>query len=178
MKLAGWPNQRRLPNGQMAGRQGTPGQHERDETMSRYRATRGLAAVVGAVTLFAAYGAMAQGVAQQPPGSNAFPIHFATGASKLAPQDKDTVRGVAAMMAQNPKLTATIVGKTDTVGSAEFNHHLAQQRAEQVFEALVYANKVSEDRVTMRFTGEHLPLVATADEQAERMNRVVAIVLQ
>jgi hypothetical protein len=28
----------------------------------------------------------------------------------------------------------------------------------------------------MCFTGENLPLVSTADEQAERMNRVVAIV--
>ena len=134
--------------------------------------------VAGAVSLFAAYGAMAQGVAQQPPGSNAFPVHFATGAYKLQSQDKDTVRGVAAKMAQNPNLTATIVGKADTVGSPEFNQHLAQQRAEQVFQALVYTYKVPEDRVTMRFTGEHLPLVATADEEAERMNRVVAIVLQ
>ena len=134
--------------------------------------------VVGGLSLFAAYGAMAQGVAQQPPGSNAFPIHFATGAYKLATQDKDTVRGVAAKMAQNPSLTATIVGKADTVGSAQFNEHLAQKRAQQVFEALVYTNKVPEDRVAMRFTGEHLPLVSTADEQEERMNRVVAIVLQ
>jgi outer membrane protein OmpA-like peptidoglycan-associated protein len=81
-------------------------------------------------------------------------------------------------MAQNPNLTATIVGKADTVGSAEFNEHLAQQRAQQVFEALVYTNKVPEDRVSIRYTGEHLPLVSTADEEAERMNRVVAIVLQ
>jgi outer membrane protein OmpA-like peptidoglycan-associated protein len=137
-----------------------------------------LATLVGVVSLFATYGAMAQGVAQQPPGSNAFPIHFATGAYKLEPQDSDTVRGVAAKMAQNPNLTATIVGKADTVGSTEFNEHLAQQRAQQVFEALVYTNKVPEDRVSIRYTGEHLPLVSTADEEAERMNRVVAIVLQ
>jgi outer membrane protein OmpA-like peptidoglycan-associated protein len=146
--------------------------------MPQGRITRGLAAVVSVVSLFVAYGAMAQGVAQQPPGSNAFPIHFNTGAYKLLPEDLDTVRGVAAKMAQNPKLTATIVGKADTVGSAEFNEHLAQQRAQQVFDALVYTNKVPEERVTMRFTGENLPLVSTADEQAERMNRVVAIILQ
>ena len=134
--------------------------------------------MVGAVGVFATYCAMAQGVAQQPPGSNAFPIHFATGAYKLEPQDQDTVRGVAAKMAQNPNLTATIVGKADAVGSAEFNEHLAQKRAQQVFEALVYTNKVPEDRVAMRFTGEHLPLVSTADEQEERMNRVAVIALQ
>jgi len=43
---------------------------------------------------------------------------------------------------------------------------------------LVYTNKVPEDRVAIRFTGERLPLVATADQEEERMNRVVAIVLQ
>jgi OOP family OmpA-OmpF porin len=137
-----------------------------------------LATVVGAVSLFATYGAVAQGVAQQPPSSNAFPIHFNTGAYKLLPENLDTVRGVAAKMAQNPNLKATIVGKADTVGSAEFNEHLAEQRAQKVFEALVYANKVPEDRVTIHFTGERVPLVSTADEQEERMNRVVAIVLQ
>jgi OmpA-OmpF porin, OOP family len=127
--------------------------------------------------LFSAYGVSAQGLAQQPPGSNAYPIHFASGAYKLQSGDRDTVRAVAAVMAQNPKLTATIVGKADAVGTPEFNEQLAQQRARQVFEALVYTNKVPEDRVSMRFTGERLPLVSTADEQAERMNRVVAIVL-
>src|SRR5580765_2340196 len=117
--------------------------------MSQGRVTRGLAAVVGAVSLFAAYGATAQTVAQQPPGSNAYPIHFATGAWKLEPGDQDTVRAVASVMAQNPGLHATIVGKADTQGSADFNEKLAQNRAQQVFEALVYTNKVPEDRVAI-----------------------------
>jgi outer membrane protein OmpA-like peptidoglycan-associated protein len=146
--------------------------------VSRDRVTTGLAALVDAVSLFATYGSMAQGVAQQPPDSNAYPIYFATGAYKLEPQDQDTVRGVAAKMAQTPKLTATIVGKADSVGSAEFNEHIAPHLAQEVFEALVCTNKVPEDRVAMRFTGERVPVVSTADEQAERMNRVVAIGLQ
>ena len=107
---------------------------------------------------------MAQ-VAQRPPGSNAFPIHFATGAYKLQPQDQDTVRGVAVKMAQTPSLTATIVGKADTLGSAEFNGHLAQQRTPEVCEALVYTNTVPEERVSMRFTVEHVPVVSTADQE-------------
>ena len=82
------------------------------------------------------------------------------------------------MMAQNPGLHATIVGKADTQGSADFNEKLAQNRAQQVFEALVYTNKVPEDRVAIRFTGERIPVVATADQESERLNRIVAIVLQ
>jgi len=77
-----------------------------------------------------------------------------------------------------PNLTATIIGKADSVGSAELNEHLAEKRAQAVFEALVNTNKVPENRVDMHFTGERLPFVSTADEQAESQNRVVAIILR
>ena len=81
-------------------------------------------------------------------------------------------------MLGTPTLVATIIGKADSVGSAELNEHLAEKRAQAVFEALVYTNKVPENRVDMHFTGEHLPFVSTADEQAELQNRVVAIILR
>jgi outer membrane protein OmpA-like peptidoglycan-associated protein len=80
-------------------------------------------------------------------------------------------------MQGTPSLVATIIGKSDTVGSAELNERLAQKRGETVFEALVYTNKVPEDRVELRWTGEHIPFVSTEDEQAELQNRVVAIIL-
>jgi outer membrane protein OmpA-like peptidoglycan-associated protein len=72
---------------------------------------------------------------------------------------------------------ATIIGKTDSIGSAEFNEHLSQRRAEAVFEALVYTHKVPEDRVRLHWTGERLPYVSTADEQAASQNRMVAIIV-
>jgi len=81
------------------------------------------------------------------------------------------------MIRSTPAFVATIVGKTDSVGSAEFNEHLSQRRAEAVFEALVYANKVPEDRVQMRWTGERLPFKSAAEEAAESQNRMAAIVV-
>jgi outer membrane protein OmpA-like peptidoglycan-associated protein len=92
-------------------------------------------------------------------------------------EDADTVRAVASKMKNDPKLVATIVGKADSVGSPELNEHLAQKRAQAVFEALVYTNGVPEARVEIRFTGDRVPVVSTADEQAEVQNRVAAIVL-
>jgi flagellar motor protein MotB len=59
--------------------------------------------------------------------------------SRLTPEEQDHIRNVAAMMQSTPTFVATIVGKTDSVGSADFNEHLSQRRAEAVFEALVYA---------------------------------------
>jgi hypothetical protein len=57
---------------------------------------------------------------------------------------------------QSPPLKTTThfvyfsTGSTDSVGSADFNEHLSQRRAEAVFEALVKANKEPENRVQLR----------------------------
>ena len=80
-------------------------------------------------------------------------------------------------MQSTPAFVATIIGKSDSVGSAEFNEHLSQRRAEAVFGALVYTHKVPENQVRLQWTGEHLPYVSTADEQAEAQNRMVAIIV-
>ena len=126
--------------------------------------TKSLAAAA-IVSLFAAHAATAQQT--QSPNCTTHFVYFDTGSHALTPEDQDHIRDVAAMMQSTPTFVATIVGKTDLVGSADFNEHLSQRRAEAVFEALVYANKVSENRVQLRWTGERLPSISTADEKAE-----------
>lgn len=135
-----------------------------------------IAAAVSVLGLFTGYSA-AQQTQSLPPGSTTYPIHFATGSYKLDSADEDTIRAVAAKLQGTPALHATIIGKADSVGSAEFNEHLSQRRAEAVFEALVYTNKVPEERVDLHWTSEHLPFVATEDQQAETQNRVVALIV-
>ena len=112
-----------------------------------------------------------------PPGSVTYPVHFETGKFAVVAEDADTIRAVSSKMKNESHLVATIVGKADTVGSSEFNEHLAQKRTQAVFEALVYTNSVPEQRVEIRYTGERVPVVSTADQQAELQNRMVAIVL-
>ena len=104
-------------------------------------------------------------------------VYFSTGSHALTPEDQDHIRDVATMMQSTPTFVATIVGKTDSVGSADFNEHLSQRRAEAVFEALVYTNKVPENRVQLRWTGERLPFISAADEEAESHNRMAAIIV-
>ena len=115
---------------------------------------------------------------KEPPGSVTYPVHFPTGGVTLGPEDQDTIRGVASKMMNSPSLFATIIGKADTVGSSDLNERIAEKRAQAVFDALVYTNKVPATRVELRWTGEHVPVVSTADEQAEMQNRVVAIIVQ
>ncbi len=81
-------------------------------------------------------------------------------------------------MQGDPAVTATIIGKADTVGSKDFNEKLSQRRAEAVFEALVYANHVPENRVELRWTGERLPYLSNEEEKEESQNRVVVIILR
>jgi len=134
------------------------------------------AAIMG---FFAIHAATAQQTPSLPlpAGSTANFVHFATGSYALTPEEQDHIRDVAGMILSTPGVVITIIGKTDTVGSAEFNEHLSQRRAEAVFEALVYAYKVPAYRVRLHWTGERLPYISTADEQAEAQNRMVAIIV-
>ena len=143
--------------------------------MLRSNVTKSL--VAAAFGFFAAYAGTAQEVKNLPPGSTAHFIYFPTGGYALDPKDQDQIRDVAGMIQSNPDFVGTILGKTDLVGSAGFNEHLSQRRANAVFEALVYDNKVSENRIEMCWTGERLPFISTADETAEAQNRMTAIIV-
>jgi outer membrane protein OmpA-like peptidoglycan-associated protein len=132
------------------------------------------AAVVG---LFAAYAATAGEVKTLPQYATAHFVYFPTGGHALDPKDQSQIHDVAGMMQSTPDFVATIIGKADTVGSADFNERLSQRRADAVFEALVYDNKVAEHRIQMCWTGERLPFISTADETAESQNRMVAIII-
>ena len=144
--------------------------------MSRSIVTKSLAAAA-VMGLFAVHAPTAQQTQKLPPKSTTHFIYFSTGSHALTPEDQDRIRDVAGMIQSTPTFVATIIGKADSVGSADFNEHLSQQRAEAVFESLIYTNKVPENRVQLRWTGERLPFSSAADEAAESQNRLVAIIV-
>jgi len=142
--------------------------------MSRTIVPRILAAAA-TMSLCAAHAATAQQT--QNPNCTTHFVYFPTGGHALTPEDQDHIRDVVTLMQSTPTFVATIVGKTDSVGSADFNEHLSQLRAQAIFEALVYTNQVPENRVQMRWTGERLPFISTTDDAAESQNRMAAIVV-
>jgi outer membrane protein OmpA-like peptidoglycan-associated protein len=143
--------------------------------MLRSNVTKSIAAAV--VSFFATYVGTAQEVKNLPADATAHFIYFPTGGYKLDAKDQDQIRDVAGMIQSHPDFIATILGKTDSVGSVGFNERLSQRRANAVFEALVYDHKVSENRIQMCWTGERLPFTSTADQTAEAQNRMAAIVV-
>ena len=114
-----------------------------------------------------------------PPGPDAtwYHIAFATGSHVIDTQGQLTVADVTNMMRQNPNEVATIIGKTDTVGSPDYNMHLSHLRADTVRDALVYTGNVAADRVETRWTGETRQRVATASNVPNDSNRVVDIAI-
>ena len=133
--------------------------------------------VAASVSFFATYAGTAQEVKNLPPGATAHFIYFPTGRYALDAKDQAQIRDVAGLMQSTPDFVATIIGKTDSVGSVGFNERLSQRRANAVFEALVYDNKVPENLIQMCWSGERLPFTSTADQTAEAQNRMAALVV-
>lgn len=111
------------------------------------------------------------------PGATWYHIEFVTGSHTVDPQGELTVADITNFLRGHPDSIATIIGKTDTVGNANDNMHLSQQRADAVRDALVYHGNVAADRVETRWTGETRLRVATADNVSEEPNRVVDIAI-
>jgi outer membrane protein OmpA-like peptidoglycan-associated protein len=114
-----------------------------------------------------------------PPGPNAvwYHVSFDTNAVAIGPDGQSVVADVTTYLQGNPNAIATIIGRTDTVGSRDYNMHLSHQRADAVRDALVYRGNVAADRVETRWTGETRLKVATAGDVAEASNRVVDIAI-
>jgi len=150
--------------------------------MSRRRISWRQLAAVGAILLL---GACAQQtpVASNPPpvapGPHAvwYTVSFATGSYVLDAKGKSTVKEVIAYLQHNPAAVVTIIGRTDTVGTKDFNMHLSHRRADDVRDLIVYNGKISMDRVETRWTGEARPDMPTPDQVAAKENRVVDIAI-
>ncbi len=152
--------------------------------MSRSIITWRSLAAVGALSLLGACADTSPRVAVSnpppvSPGPNAVWYHvaFDTGSFVVNSTGQTVVTDVKTYLQQNPSSVATIIGKTDTVGTAEYNMHLSHQRADAVRDMLVYSGNIAADRVETRWTGEKRQAVATGTDVAEASNRVVDIAI-
>ena len=168
----------------------TPADLEPTETvmpMSRRTISWRQRSAIGAVLLL---GACAQSpqtpsppVASNPPPTQPGPkavwyhVYFASNSIALDADGQKVIADLTAALQRNPDSVATIVGRTDTVGSADYNMHLSHRRADAVRDALIYSGNAPADRVETRWTGESRQKVATANNIADSANRVVDIAI-
>jgi OmpA-OmpF porin, OOP family len=158
--------------------------------MSSYKISWGALAAMGALSLL---GACAQPqpvamnaprpVASNPPpvspgpGATWFAVGFDSNGYAVNADGQQVINEVVAALQANPNAVATIIGRTDTVGSRDYNMRLSHRRADAVRDALVYRGNVAAARVETRWTGEERMNAPAVDEAAVAGNRVVDIAI-
>jgi OOP family OmpA-OmpF porin len=146
-------------------------------------AWRRLAIVVGVSCLSACAEPPHHAVASNPPPVAPGPtadwhaVYFDTNSFAIDANGQKVVNDVIASLQANPASVATIIGRTDSVGSNDYNMHLSHRRADAVRDAIVYDGKLPPDRVETRWTGETRKDVPTANDVAASENRVVDIAI-
>ncbi len=83
------------------------------------------------------------------------------------------LKRIANIMDENPDLSIMISGHTDSIGTADYNQRLSEQRANSVVEYLK-SQGVSEERMVAKGFGQNQPIASNDDEIGGRaLNRRV-----
>ncbi|NQX87324.1 MAG: TolC family protein [Halioglobus sp.] len=91
----------------------------------------------------------------------------------------DSELGIAAQaLKDNPGVTATVEGHTDSMGSERYNQRLSERRAEAVRAVLVERDGVNPAQVSAQGLGESRPVADNADAAGRAQNRRVELILR
>ena len=85
-------------------------------------------------------------------------------------QDIDNLAGV---MKQYPDLNVVIEGHTDSVGTAEYNKKLSQERADSVKKYMVEKGGIDANRLKAQGFGEEKPIASNKTKEGRQQNRRV-----
>lgn len=108
--------------------------------------------------------------------STVYGFYFASGRAELQPASAPTFRAVAEVLRKHPDWTLTVEGHTDSIGGAEFNRKLAEQRAAAVVKELTTRHGVAASRLTPAGYGAQRPVAANASLEGRARNRRVELV--
>jgi outer membrane protein OmpA-like peptidoglycan-associated protein len=103
-----------------------------------------------------------------------FTLYFESGTDELTEASKVDLQRVLEEIKQRPVPDIAVIGHTDTVGDMLTNDALSAQRATTVKTFLI-AIGVGADRIDVAGRGEREPIIPTADNVDEPLNRRVEI---
>ena len=139
-----------------------------------------LGVAVGALMVFQAQAQMSSSPSEVAPARQTAPgqfmVFFALGSSELDADARQVISEAAADYRRVGEAQVSVIGHTDTSGSAELNQRLSDRRAEAVEVALVREGVPATSIVTIARGQEDL-LVPTADGVREPENRRVEILV-
>jgi len=103
-------------------------------------------------------------------------VLFSSGQAQLVEGGRSSLEEVVDLLQTEPDKKIRVEGHTDSLGDAEANLLLSQQRAEAVLEALVSLG-VASDRISALGMGEDFPIASNEDEDGRARNRRVDVIL-
>ena len=107
------------------------------------------------------------------PGS----VSFASGSASLDSKLHPTLDKIAATLNEYAQTSVTVVGYTDSVGSAEANRELSRRRADAVADYLSQ-HGVSRSRISVDSRGEEEPIATNDTEAGRAQNRRVEMLVR
>jgi outer membrane protein OmpA-like peptidoglycan-associated protein len=119
-------------------------------------------------------GAFASTLQALPARPTVFTLNFITGTDELTEESKAELPKILEALKQRPVPDVQVIGHTDTVGEYRTNDQLSAQRAETVKGFLVGIG-IAAERIQISGRGEREPIVPTADNTDEPLNRRVEI---
>ncbi len=121
--------------------------------------------------------AMAKAIAES--GSIAlYGIYFDSGKSTVKTESVPTLKEIALLMKNQPKLKLIVVGHTDNQGKYEYNKKLSKERARSVVRELVNKHKINASRLKHDGVGYLSPVASNHSEEGRAKNRRVQLVEQ
>ena len=104
-------------------------------------------------------------------------VLFDTGSAKLRTEFVGLLDLGVVLLTQNPQVTVTIIGHTDSVGDEQMNLDLSQRRIDAALAYLQSKGIDTATRVTGVAKGEAEPIADNATAEGRRLNRRVEFVI-
>ena len=103
-------------------------------------------------------------------------VLFASGQAQLVEGGRSSLEEVVDLLQTEPNKKIRVEGHTDSLGEADANLLLSEQRAQAVLDALVSLGVASE-RISALGMGEDFPIASNEDEDGRARNRRVDVIL-
>ena len=103
-------------------------------------------------------------------------IYFDFDKSDVKPESDPTLKEIAKLLSENPKLNLYVVGHTDNVGDYKYNMKLSEARADAVVKTLVSKYNVDKKRLTSAGVGPLAPVTSNDTEEGKAKNRRVELI--
>ena len=103
-------------------------------------------------------------------------LNFDFGTTKLTPESQQTVTDLIVIFKAYPSTEARLEGHTDSVGDAEANKKLSQDRADAVKNIMV-TNGIDANRLSTTGYGQEKPIASNDTEEGKAQNRRTELVV-